>query len=205
MNNELEIFKNDEFGEIRTLEIDGKPYFVASDIAKALGYKRPNDAISAHCKHVIKYYIEHPQSKNKKLEVNVINNEDVLRLVEYSQLLTELQKENYINFLNLNNYIVLKSRKEIEFVNDLESFLKAIGINDGISQYSILNYKIDYYIPSLKIAVEYDENNHKDYPYESQEFRQQKIEEILKCKFIRLSDKKENAFNLGLVMKGMVA
>lgn len=35
---DLEIFKNDKFGEIRTLEIDGKPYFVASDIAKALGY-----------------------------------------------------------------------------------------------------------------------------------------------------------------------
>ena len=45
--NEIEIFKNEEFGQVRTLEIDGKPYFVASDIAKALGYKRPNDAISA--------------------------------------------------------------------------------------------------------------------------------------------------------------
>lgn len=32
---EIEIFKNEEFGEIRTLEIDGKPYFVASDIAKS--------------------------------------------------------------------------------------------------------------------------------------------------------------------------
>lgn len=201
----MKIISNEDFGKIRLVEIDNKPYFVANDIAKSLCYKNASKAIKDHCKHVIKYYIEHPQSKNKKLEVNVINNEDVLRLVEYSQLLTELQKENYINFLNLNNYIVLKSRKEIEFVNDLESFLKAIGINDGISQYSILNYKIDYYIPSLKIAVEYDENNHKDYSYEAQEFRQQKIEEILKCKFIRLSDKNSNSFNIGLFLKGLVA
>ncbi len=51
---DLEIFKNDKFGEIRTLEIDGKPYFVASDIAKALGYAKPNNAISMHCRSTLK-------------------------------------------------------------------------------------------------------------------------------------------------------
>ncbi|MCR0428123.1 hypothetical protein MKA34_23255, partial [[Clostridium] innocuum] len=35
---ELQIFKNDEFGEVRTTIIDGKPYFCGSDVAKALGY-----------------------------------------------------------------------------------------------------------------------------------------------------------------------
>ncbi len=50
MKNELEIFKNEEFGEIRTLEIDGKPYFVASDIAKALGYSNISDAVARHCR-----------------------------------------------------------------------------------------------------------------------------------------------------------
>jgi len=33
--NELTVFENSEFGSIRTVEIDGKPYFVASDVAKA--------------------------------------------------------------------------------------------------------------------------------------------------------------------------
>ena len=37
--NELMLFNNDEFGEIRGVEIEGKPYVVASDVAKALGYK----------------------------------------------------------------------------------------------------------------------------------------------------------------------
>lgn len=65
MNKEnIEIFKNDEFGEIRTLQIDGKLYFVASDVAKALGYKRPNDAVSVHCRYTVKHSIPHPQSKN---------------------------------------------------------------------------------------------------------------------------------------------
>ena len=51
-NNEVTIFQNEEFGEIRTVEINGKPYFCASDVAKALGYSKPNDAILRHCKIV---------------------------------------------------------------------------------------------------------------------------------------------------------
>lgn len=47
--NKLEIFKNEEFGEVRTSIIDGKPYFCGSDVAKALGYARPNEAVSTHC------------------------------------------------------------------------------------------------------------------------------------------------------------
>lgn len=36
--NELQIFENEEFGSVRTIEVDGEPWFVASDIAKSLGY-----------------------------------------------------------------------------------------------------------------------------------------------------------------------
>ena len=36
--NELQIFSSEEFGQVRTVEINGKPYFVANDVAKALGY-----------------------------------------------------------------------------------------------------------------------------------------------------------------------
>lgn len=85
MNN-LEIFKNEEFGEIRTVEVSGKPHFVASDIAKALGYKNDRDAISRHCRWVVKYDIPHPQSKTKTLEVNVIPEGDLYRLIANSEL-----------------------------------------------------------------------------------------------------------------------
>ncbi len=49
MNN-LQIFTNDQFGEIRTVEDNGKVLFCGSDVAKALGYASPKDAIAAHCK-----------------------------------------------------------------------------------------------------------------------------------------------------------
>lgn len=42
--NELQIFNNDEFGQIRTIEIDGEPWFVGKDIAISLGYQEPTKA-----------------------------------------------------------------------------------------------------------------------------------------------------------------
>lgn len=46
--NELQIFKNEEFGEIRTVTIDNEPWFVGKDVATALGYERTADAIRQH-------------------------------------------------------------------------------------------------------------------------------------------------------------
>ena len=50
--NQMEIFKNPEFGSIRTFEQNGEVLFCGKDIAQALGYRRPADAIAAHCKEV---------------------------------------------------------------------------------------------------------------------------------------------------------
>lgn len=46
--NELQIFKNQEFGEIRTLSINGEPYFVGKDVADILGYTNTPKAIRDH-------------------------------------------------------------------------------------------------------------------------------------------------------------
>lgn len=43
--NDLQIFSNSEFGNIRTITIDGEPWFVGKDIAEALGYEKPTDAV----------------------------------------------------------------------------------------------------------------------------------------------------------------
>lgn len=46
--NEIQIFRNEEFGEIRTLEINGQCYFVGADVTRALGYKNSRKAIKDH-------------------------------------------------------------------------------------------------------------------------------------------------------------
>lgn len=46
--NELQIFNNEEFGQIRTVTINNEPWFVGKDVAEALGYERTADAIRQH-------------------------------------------------------------------------------------------------------------------------------------------------------------
>lgn len=46
--NELKIFENEQFGTIRTVEIDNTPYFVGKDVAEILGYERADNAIRTH-------------------------------------------------------------------------------------------------------------------------------------------------------------
>ena len=50
--NEIHIFNHEEFVEIRTIEIDGQIYFVGSDVAKALGYAKPRNAIKKYIEKV---------------------------------------------------------------------------------------------------------------------------------------------------------
>ena len=46
--NDLQIFENPEFGSIRTLEINGEPWFVGKDVAEVLAYNEPHKAITRH-------------------------------------------------------------------------------------------------------------------------------------------------------------
>ena len=53
MQLELSVFKfpdGNHFENIRTVEINGEPWFVAADVAKVLGYAKPSNAVQSHCK-----------------------------------------------------------------------------------------------------------------------------------------------------------
>ena len=93
---DLQIFNSNEFGQVRTLEIEGKIYFVGKDIAKALGYKNTNDAISRHCKGVVKHDLPHPQNKTKTIEMSVIPEGDLYRLVVNSELPNAEKFESWV-------------------------------------------------------------------------------------------------------------
>lgn len=45
---QIKLFENQEFGKIRTVTIDGEPWFVGADVAIALGYSNPRDALAKH-------------------------------------------------------------------------------------------------------------------------------------------------------------
>ncbi len=78
MNNQLQIFTNEEFGEIRMVEVNGKPYAVGVDIARALEYSNPSKAVIQHCKGITKLGIP---SEGGIQETNVIPEGDIYRLI----------------------------------------------------------------------------------------------------------------------------
>ena len=82
--NDLTIFKNDRFGEIRTTVKDSTVLFCAKDIAAALGYSNPRDALAKHCKGVAKCY---PLETGGGIQnIRFIPESDVYRLVFGSKL-----------------------------------------------------------------------------------------------------------------------
>lgn len=89
---ELKIFNNSEFGNIRTVEIDGKPYFVGKDVANALGYSNPRDAISRHCKGVVK----HDSFKEGGQLIALISEGDMYRLITHSKLESAERFESWV-------------------------------------------------------------------------------------------------------------
>ena len=81
--NELKVFQNSEFGELGILLIDGKEYFPATQCAKVLGYKNPQDAIRSKCKGVRKMLTP---SNGGLQETNYIPEGDLYRLIVNSKL-----------------------------------------------------------------------------------------------------------------------
>lgn len=88
--NELQIFNSEEFGEIRTLEIDGKPYFVGKDVAMALGYSNASKAVSVHVSEedrILKTLEADSQNGNVvKTQTAIINESGLYALIFGSKL-----------------------------------------------------------------------------------------------------------------------
>jgi prophage antirepressor-like protein len=81
--NALHVFKSKAFGQLRTIEEDGKILFCASDVAKALGYSNPRDAISRHCRGVVK---RDAPTQGGVQAIAFIPEGDVYRLITHSKL-----------------------------------------------------------------------------------------------------------------------
>ena len=84
--NEIEIFKNSEFGEIRTTVIDGDPWFVGKDVAEALGYKDTVNALKAHVDEEDKMGWQITTPSRGEQSATVINESGLYSLVLSSKL-----------------------------------------------------------------------------------------------------------------------
>lgn len=102
MENKMSVFTNEEFGEIRTMELNDEIYFCARDIAKSLGYKNTNDAIKRHCKRVVKHegvsLTENQRGvvSEQTTEMSFIPEGDVYRLIVHSKLPSAEKFEQWV-------------------------------------------------------------------------------------------------------------
>ena len=219
--NEIMVFNNEEFGNVRVVNINGDGWLAGKDVVEALGYTLSKS--HTYSEYLNKYVDEEDMlflDKNSSVNLGVefdykqlgqrggylVNGRGIYKLISYAEKLSVMKKEKIIELfkeIGLIDGVVLSSRKEIDFLDKLENALIPFGIK-GINQYNVLNYRIDYYIPSLNVAIEYDENAHKHYTYEQHELRQKFIEEELGCRFIRVSDKNNDDYNIGLVIKQLL-
>ena len=83
MENNLMVFENIDFGKLKVIMVEEKEYFDANEVAKILGYARPNDTIRNRCKGTI----EHSTLKNEGgYALKCIPEGDLYRLIISSQL-----------------------------------------------------------------------------------------------------------------------
>lgn len=93
MKNNVKIFENIEFGSVRTIEENGRILFCGSDVARALGYRSPKDAISAHCKGAVKHRLP---TNGGVQALSFIPEGDLYRLVVHSRLPSAEKFERWI-------------------------------------------------------------------------------------------------------------
>lgn len=102
--NEIKVFENQEFGQIRMLEDNGKVLFSGTEVARALGYSNPRDAILRHCKSdgvvkrdgVVKTTNQHGVTTEQVVQMSFITEGNVYRLIVRSKLPSAERFETWV-------------------------------------------------------------------------------------------------------------
>ena len=99
---DIQIFKNNDFGSVRTIEENGQILFCGTDVARALGYSNPRDAIIRHCRGVVKRdgvsktTNQHGATTEQTTEMSFIPEGDVYRLIVRSKLPSAEKFERWV-------------------------------------------------------------------------------------------------------------
>ena len=172
--------------DVRTIVLpNGEPGFVGKDVAERLGYADTSDAIKRHCKgSVIRYPI---QTSGGAQNVRILTAEDVAALAAGSRLPDAKEiASGILTGIGVPHVVIRESRDEIKFGEEIvERLFSGYTI---IRQFPVFGgrYRIDWYIPELRLAVEFDEAHHTSPANAAADAaRQSEIEAALGCRFLR--------------------
>lgn len=117
--NKMTLFTNEELGNVRALEIDDEPYFVGKDVAVALGYAKPENAISAHVDQEDKTTtLIQGDGSNYKSKTTLINESGLYSLILSSKLPKAKEFKRWITA-----EVLPVIRKTGGYVNDTKQFV----------------------------------------------------------------------------------
>lgn len=135
---DIQIFNNPDFGDIRTVEIDGEAWFVGKDVAEALGYEKPSDAVRKHVDDDDKG-ISKMETPSGMQNMTIINESGLYALVFGSKLdsakifkkwvtsevLPAIRKNgSYTMPISTNDKIMLLAQGHMELQQEVDSIKK---------------------------------------------------------------------------------
>ena len=98
MSKEIQIFKNDEFGQVRGILINDEPYFIGKEVAEVLGYANSKDAIQKHVDEEDKQIIQRSQFATLEIPnrgLTIINESGLYSLILSSKLPNAKKLEDF--------------------------------------------------------------------------------------------------------------
>ena len=150
--------------KVRQVSLDGTPWFRAKGVALVLGYANTAKAVQAHVDNDDRRQLcevcssaQAAGAQPNDLKTIYINEAGVRRLVVKSQKPQASELAKQLGIKEETRYL----RKEIEIVTFIQEMLTQVMIPFEF-QKTVANYRIDLYLPTLKLAIEIDENNHAD-------------------------------------------
>lgn len=96
MEAKVTVFNNEEFGDVRTVVIDGEPWFVGKDVASALGYAKPLNALYTHVEKDDSLKQGITDSLGRNQETILINESGVYSLIFGSKLESAIKFKNWV-------------------------------------------------------------------------------------------------------------
>lgn len=164
--------------------IDNAPWFNASQVAKALGYTNPSEAIQDN---VSLEYRQQLDLKRRGKKPVFISREGLEMLIANSKMLKARKFAAQLDFK------VKTLSCEQNYIGIIASALQKFN---PVYQFFVNGYRIDIYFPHHRIAVECDEYGHFDRDERAELARQDAIIKALGCYFIRFNPH-QNGFNIG--------
>lgn len=155
MSNQLQVFKNKEFGEIRALVIDNEPWFIGKDLAECLGYSNTRDAIRRHVDKEDKAEVAFHDGRQNRRATGV-NESGLYSLILSSQLPTAKQFKRWVTsevLPTIRKHGAYMTPEKIEEV--LLNPDTIIELATRLKEEQILNQKQKQIIGELKPKADY--------------------------------------------------